>query len=197
MPEFDMRYIKIGKYVNTAGTVSYTNVTRLGDAMEGNIELKFAEGRLYAEGGLAEYLKRCTGGTVSYGVKYILPEAKKLMYGFAASSRQITVGGTQKTVDGLKYTKDSAGAYVGNAFFAPDVVDGVEKFTCVFVAKAMFGPPAMKFKTMDGGTITFQTPTTTGEFLATDDKGLLLIETATVDTPEEAVAWVDACLPNA
>ena len=65
MPSFDLRYIKVGKYDNTDGVISYSDVTTMGDAMNVNIQLRFAEGRLYAEGSLAEYLREATGGTIS------------------------------------------------------------------------------------------------------------------------------------
>ena len=57
MPSFDLRGIRAGKYKNTSGTVTYTEPTDVGDAMSAQLELKFAEGRLYAESKLAEYIK--------------------------------------------------------------------------------------------------------------------------------------------
>ena len=51
MPSFDLRGIRAGKYKNTSGTVTYTEPTDVGDAMSAQLELKFAEGRLYAESG--------------------------------------------------------------------------------------------------------------------------------------------------
>lgn len=197
MPEFDLRYVKAATYNNAAGVITYTGPVLVGDAMEANLELKFAEGRLYAEGSLAEYMKKCTGGTVSLGVKYIKEAAKLLLFGFAASSTSVKVGAETKSVAGMSFGKNSQGSYVGVAFFAPDKVDGADKFTCVFIARAMFGPPAMKFKTMDGSTITFQTPTITGEFLADHSAEGLFLDTASVDTMAEAQAWVDAKLPSA
>jgi hypothetical protein len=197
MPEFDLRYIRVAKYENTAGVITYTGATSAGDAMEANLELKFAEGRLYAEGSLAEYLKKCTGGTISFATKYIPDTAKKLMYGFVESTTSIKTGTETKAMKGLRLGKNDSGVYVGTAFVAPDKVDGVDKYTSVFVAKALFGPPAMKFKTLDGTTITFQTPTTSGEFLADDSTDGLFIDTATLDSYAEAVAWVDAKLPTA
>ena len=48
MPQFDLRNIKAAKYVNTQGTVTYTSATKVGDAMTANLELRNAEGRLFA-----------------------------------------------------------------------------------------------------------------------------------------------------
>ena len=74
------------------------------------------------------------------------------------------------------------------------MVDGATKFTCVFVAKALFGAPSMAFRTREGNTITFQTPTTTGEFLPDDSAGMVIREVAVVDSAAEAVAWCKAVL---
>ena len=182
MPSFDLRGIRIGKYTNTSGTITYTDHCSAGDAMSATLELRFAEGRLYAESKLAEYIKLATGGTVSLGVKYIPDAAQTLMFGAA----QVTK--SDSTPAGLKYTAKDNANYVGLAFYAPDQIDGATKYTCVFVPKVMFGPPSMAFQTK-GDTISFNTPTTTGEFLPDDSSGELLLETAIADSMDAAVTW--------
>ena len=144
MPSFDLRYIKVGKYDNTDGVISYSDVTTMGDAMNVNIQLRFAEGRLYAEGSLAEYLREATGGTISIGVKYIPFDAQKMMYGAREKSRNITAAGSEEpvAVKGLAFGTKDAANYVGVAFFAPDMIDGVRKYTCVLIHRSLFGPPA-------------------------------------------------------
>lgn len=199
MPQFDLRGIKIAKYVNTAGTITYTNAQTVGDAMNVTLELTFAEGRLYAESTLAEYMKKATGGSISVGVKYIPTAAQQLMYGSTAKSRSISytpVGASTATtasVSGLVTTAADLPAYVGLACYAPDMVDGVKKFTCLKVAKCLFGPPSMSFQTA-GENIVFATPTTSGEFLADDSAAQNLIEVAVCDDENEAIAWVTAVL---
>ena len=196
MPQFDLRGIKCARYVNTSGTISYTNPQAVGDAMEARIELRFAEGRLYAESSLAEYIRKCVGGTVSLGVKYIKDSAQKLMFGLNEKARTITympAGGSQavtKSVTSLVTKKNSSGSYVGIVFYSPDMVDGVQKFTCVFLPKCMFGQPAMSLQTA-GENIQFNTPTTTGEFLADESADGNIQECVVVDSEEEASAWCD------
>lgn len=194
MPTFDARYIQAAKYTydKDSGAVSYTDKTKVGDAMEVNLELKFAEGRLYAEGRLAEYMKLATGGTISAAVKYILQEAQMLLYGATEHTR--TIG--EKEVKGLRFTAKDEANYVGFSLYAPDMIDGVTKYTTMFVSKALFGPPSYGFKTK-GQNLEFKTPTTTGEFLADDSTDEVLIDTAIVDTIEEAKAWCDAVLGGA
>ena len=190
MPSFDLRGIKVAKYVNTSGVITYTDAQKLGDAMNVTLELKFAEGRLYAESTLSEYLKLATGGTISIGVKYIPDEVQELIFGAATSSRTVE---TDTSITGLKFSAKDIADYVGVAFYAPDKIDGVTKYTCVMVRKTLFGPPSMNFQTK-GENITFNTPTTTGEFLADDSPAQILLETGIADTEAAAIAWVDEVL---
>ena len=89
MPEFDLRGIRVGKYKNNGGVVSYDAPIKAGDAMAVQMELRFAEGRLYAESTLAEYIRKALGGTISIGVKYIMAAAQVLMFGVTPNSRTI------------------------------------------------------------------------------------------------------------
>lgn len=189
MPAFDLRGIKIAQYNNNNGTVTYSNAQSAGDAMTANLELRFAEGRLYAEGKLAEFIREAIGGSLSLGVKYIPDSAKKLMFG--ATEKNRTVSAT--TVAGLVYGSNDSPKYVGVAFYAPDMIDGSKKYTCVMIKKALFGPPAMQLQTK-GESISFSTPTTTGEFLPDDSSNAALLETAVVDTSAKAEAWITAVL---
>ncbi len=193
MPQFDLRGMKCAKYVNTNGAISYTDAQAVGDAMTANLEMRFAEGRLYAESTLAEYMRKATGGTISLGVKYIKTAAQKLMFGSVDKSRSITVSGTSKSVTGLALGAKSTGNYVGVAFYCPDMVDGVEKYTCVFAHKTLFGPPSMTMQTA-GESIQFNTPVTSGEFLADDSINQDMLEVAICDTEDDAKAWVTAVL---
>ena len=187
MPSFDLRNIKIAEYQREGKAVSYGETESIGDAMNCNLELRFAEGRLYAESTLAEFVKKATGGSISIGVKYIPESAQQLMFGATATTRSVG----DKTVSGLRFGAKDKSKYVGVAFYAPDMIDSVEKYTCVFVAKSMFGPPSMAYQTK-GESITFNTPTTSGEFLADDTDNQVLLETAVCDTVDEAVAWCEA-----
>ena len=199
MPQFGLKGIKAAKYVNTAGTITYTNPTEVGDAMTANLELRFAEGRLYAEDMLAEYMRKAVGGTISIGVKYIKQTAQQLLFGVQTKNRNITYTPTGTTVTATATATSvvnggsDLGQYVGLAFYAPDMVDGVKKFTCVFVKKCLFGPPSMSLQTM-GENITFNTPTTSGEFLADDSAAQDLFEVAIVDDENAAKAWITAVL---
>lgn len=189
MPQFDLRGMKIAQYASANGAVTYTGVQTCGEAMTANLEMRFAEGRLYAESTLAEYMRKAIGGTISVGVKYIPDAAQQVMFGSATKSR--TIG--QTAISGLVMGGKSTGKYVGFACYSPDMVDGVEKYTCIFAKKCLFGPPSYTLQTA-GESITFNTPTTSGEFLADDTADKEILEVATVDTEANAIAWVNTVL---
>jgi phi13 family phage major tail protein len=189
MPTFDLRGIKIGKYINTEGTITYETPISMGDAMSVELNLTAAEGRLYAESRLAEYKKLITGGTASVGVKYITDAAQKLLFGMSENTRNVGTNTSQKS---LKATAKDIAKYVGMGFYAPDAIDGTDKYTAVFVYKVLFGAPGYVYATK-GDSITFQTPTTTGEFLADDSEDKSIMETATLASESDAVAWINKC----
>jgi len=189
MPQFDLRGIKVAKYVNTNGTITYTGGTSIGDAMNVDIQMKFAEGRLYAESTLAEYMKLAVGGTISIAEKYIPDAAQKLMFGATEGSRSVS----SKTVKGLKHSAKAEAANVGIAFYCPDMVDGALKYTCVFIPRCLFGLPGMRLQTK-GENIQFSTPTVSGEFMADHSSAQNMLETATADDEATAIAWVKAVL---
>lgn len=189
MPTFDLRGIKIGKYTNTDGTITYDTPVSMGDAMSVELNLTAAEGRLYAESRLAEYKKLITGGTASVGVKYITDAAQKLLFGMSENTRDVGTNTSQKS---LKATAKDIAKYVGMGFYAPDAIDGTDKYTAVFVYKVLFGAPGYVYATK-GDSITFQTPTTTGEFLADDSEDKSIMEIATLASESDAVAWINKC----
>lgn len=189
MPTFDLRGIKIGKYINTEGTITYETPISMGDAMSVELNLTAAEGRLYAESRLAEYKKLITGGTASVGVKYITDAAQKLLFGMSENTRNVGTNTSQKS---LKATAKDIAKYVGMGFYAPDAIDGTDKYTAVFVYKVLFGAPGYVYATK-GDSITFQTPTTTGEFLADDSEDKSIMETATLASESDAITWINKC----
>ena len=194
MAKYDLRYIQCARYVNNNGVITFEDKQKVGDAMTANIELRFAEGRLYAESVLAEFIRKCTGGTISLGVKYIKENAQKLMFGLTEKTRSITPqGGTATSVKSLVTKRSTMGNYVGISFYTPALYEGVEKYDCIFVGKCMFGEPSETNQTA-GENIQFQTPVTNGEFLADDSENGQIKEVCTVDSEALARAWCDAVL---
>ena len=193
MPQFDLLGMQIAEYTKTATGATRGEATSMGDAMNCRLELRIAEGRLYAEGGLAELLREANGGTISVGVKHIPKAAQQLLFGFSEKTRALTYtgsGGTVTTMQAvsLAASRGSTCKYVSFACFAPDMIDKQKKYTCFFVACALFSPPAYELETK-GETIRFATPTTTGEFLPDDSDSGVIQEVYVADEEAEARAW--------
>ncbi len=197
MPQFDLRGIHVAEYNNNSGEISYTNRMKMGDAMSVNLELRIAEGRLYAESSLAEYMRKVVGGTISVGVKYIPEAVQQMLFGKAEKSRSIKYndGAGEKTVTAKSLVTGgkSQSKYVGVSFYAPDQIDGATKYTAVKIARALFGEPSMSLTTANEN-IVFNTPTTSGEFLADNSSELEMKEVAILDTEAAAIAWCEAVL---
>ena len=197
MPQYGLRGMKVAKYVNTSGTISYTDLQEVGAAITANFELQRSEAKLYADDGLAEYMASAVGGTISLGVKYIKDAAQKLMFGLVDKSRSVTytqgTSTTTTTVSGLGVSAKNEGVYVGVGFYCPAVMDGTKKFWCCRICKALFAPPNMTLQTK-GENIVFNTPTTSGQMLMDDSADGLIYESAYVDSEAAAIAWVDAAL---
>lgn len=196
MPQYGLKNIYAAQYNLTGGVVSYGSPVKVGDAMTAQIEPEIAEAALYAEDAKAEYMRLMVGGTISLGVKYILNAAKTLLLGVRADTHTITYtppGGTETSeeVTGQKIGANDTGNYVGIAFYSPDMRDTLKKYFCLFIRKALFGPPSMNLQTK-GQNIQFNTPTISGQFLATDEIDQDFYAWALVDSEAAARAWVQA-----
>lgn len=188
MPNFDFQGVYIAEYKKTDSGYDYGKVIEMGDPMTCNLQMKYAEGRLYAKGGLREYKKIPVGGSLSVAVKYIHSEAQSVM--FRKTEKTRTING-KEVVSSALGTKNIP-QYVGIGAYGADVVDGKDCFSAIFAHKTIFGAPGYAYSTK-GETITFQTPTTTGEFLPSDIEDELMVEDIIVDTSEEAINWINAC----
>lgn len=200
MPTFGLKGAHVAPYNNTDGVVTYGTPIPAGCAISVNLELSYAEARLYACDSLAEYLREVIGGTITFGAKYFPQAAQQTMFGATLKTRTVTFtppGGTETTkeVTSVVTSSSNTPGYVGFSAYAPDMVDGVKKWTAFFVAKAKFSTPSTVLNTK-GETITFQTPQTVGEFLPDDTGDTVIQEVAICDSEAEAVAWCAAVFPQ-
>lgn len=198
---FDLRDIFFGEYNYDKATdkISYANQQMLGRGISATFELRTAEGRLYSSGALSRYRKKVTGGSISVGVESLTLEVQQSLFKAETSNVSIKSGETTKTVTGIGYGEQTRGRYIGVATYVPaDDADDTDAYILIFARKAMFGPPAMSYNTANNS-ITWTTPTTTGEFVAPDKKPgaatpPLMIEIAEADSEEDAIAWCKAQL---
>lgn len=192
---FGLRDILFGEYQynDTTGAITYANQTVLGRGMTATFDLKFAEGRLYSSGALSRYKKKLTGGSISLAVEALSMAVQASL--FKADTSEVDIGTTSspKTITGIGYGENTRGRYVGAATYVPaDAADDTDAYICIFVRKAMFGPPSLSYQT-ENDSIQWTTPTTTGEFISPDHKSgttaPLMMEIAEVDSEADALAW--------
>lgn len=202
MPTFGLRGVTVAEYHKTGGVVTYGTPISAGCAISVNLELLFAEARLYACDSLAEYLRECIGGNATFGAKYLPQAAQQLLFGSSVKTRSVTYTdpatdtATTKTVTSVVTSGNDSAPYVGFSGYAPDLIDGVRQWTAFVVAKVKFSPPSLLLQTK-GQTITFQTPQTVGAFMPDDTSGKVIQEVAICDSEAEAKAWCTAVFPQA
>lgn len=187
-------------YDPDTGAITYTDCAAVGHGITATLGFRFAEGRLYSGGVLRRYKRKLTGGSVSFGVDVLKLEIQKMLFQAAETEVEIKTGAQQtaKTIKNIGYGETTPGHSVGYAYYAPaDDNDADDSFFCIFVRKAQFGPPELTYNT-ENDSITWVTPTTTGEFMAPDYKAEsaapLMLEMTEVDTEAEAIAWCKAML---
>ena len=192
MPAFDLKYIKIG-YAEPQGngTIKYRQAKLLGDAITVNMELRFAEARAWAESNIAAALRRVIGGTISIGVDQINEDAYASISDMFRSSR--TPIPDEEAIIGHTVRMSSGAIAAGLGFYAPDMMDGVEKYCCVFAPWVQIYSPTQGFNTL-GENVTFSTPTLTGEFMPAPLAGHPLFETGIADSEYRAISWIDKLL---
>jgi phi13 family phage major tail protein len=200
MPTFGLRGAKVAKYNNENGAVTYDAPIGAGCAINVQLELTFAEARLYACDNLAEYLREALGGNITFEAKYFPQAAQQLMFGATVKSRTVSYqadGETvSKTITSIVDGADDSENYVGFAAYCPDMIDGAKKWTAFVVPKVKFSKPNSNYQTKSDS-ITFQTPTTTGAFAPDDTAGKVIREVAVCDSEAEAQAWCAAVFPAA
>ena len=189
MATIGFKGLYVATYAENGSTVTYTGCKSMGKPMDCDMKLKSAEGRLYAADALDKYKSKITGGTLSIIAEDVPDDVRKLMTGEEDSARSVS----STSVNGLKITESTRAPYVGVAGYAPEDVNGEDKFHAFFTTKNRFISRNMHWKTM-GDNIEFQVPTFVGEFMkgANGD----IFEDAVLDTEADAIAWCNLVLGN-
>lgn len=202
MPLYGFRGVYIAERHVNNGAVTYDAPITPGCPVRAQLEFQFAEADFWCKDALHIVKRKATGGQVTFEAAYLSDACKKLAFGATEKTRSLTynnASGTQVTTNAksIVYSEGDQAPYVGFAGYGPDAnSDGVDKFTAFFVGKTKFSPPSLNLQTINGS-ITFQTPTTTGRFMPDDVAGGVIQEVGTFDTEEEAKAWCQAVFPQA
>lgn len=197
MPLYGFSGVYFAEYSNNNGVVTYGVPFTPGCPIRAELQFQFAEGDLWACDALSVTRRKIVAGNVTFEAKVLSQAAQQKLFGATLKTRSVTVGAQTKTITSVAYSDGDNAPYVGFAGWGPDAVDdSSDKYTAFFVPKAKFTQPAVNLQTINGS-ITFQTPTTTGRFMHDDTTGKVVAEMAICDSEEEAQAWAQAVFPQA
>ena len=184
----------VAKYVNTDGTVSYTDVTKLAKAVQFSAEISSGEGsnNLYADNGVAESDKSFVGGTMTITTDDLDQEGSALLLGLTPKS--ITVD--SKEISELVYDDDAVAPYLGFGCIIKKKRNNAIKWRAVLFTKVMFAIPS-DAATTQGETIEWQTSELEATIMRDDSAKHAWKREATFDTEADAEAYIKFALAAA
>lgn len=177
-------------YANTEGTITYSNGTLIGKAVEYSTSLETGDdNNLYADNGIAESDRSFAGGTMTISTDDLEQAGSALILGITPST--ISVGGTEVTE--LIYNDDMVVPDMGYGTIIKKKVGGVYKYRAVILTKIKFNIPD-DAATTQGETIEWQTPTLTATIMRDDSVKHAWKREATLDSEAEAEAYIKQVL---
>lgn len=174
MPYIGLRKPIIGKR-NADGT--YDDPIRYGKAVAMTITPNYAEGNFFADDAQDEYDKEFTNADVTLGSNYVPIKAEPILFG-----HEIDEENGRVIFDANDQSND-----VGVGIMRVEKINGVRKYTAIFLPKAKFSEPSEDYETK-GESITYKNPSVSGK--ATPVDGARWKETEICDTQSEALNWI-------
>lgn len=183
----------VAKYVNTDGTVSYTDVTRLAKAVQFSAEISSGDGsnNLYADNGVAESDKSFEGGTMTITTDDLDQAGSALLLGITPKS--VTIGG--KEIEELVFDDDAIAPYLGFGCVIKKKRNNAIKWRAVVFTKVMFAIPS-DAATTQGETIEWQTAELEATIMRDDSAKHVWKREATFDTESDAEAYIKSVLAD-
>ena len=174
----DLFYAKITEVTDETSTkTTYDAPKRMAKAINADLSVEVAEGKLHADDAVDEVEREFVGGTLTLGVNDISDEVQADLLGHTLAE------------DGTLYANaDDSAPYVALGFRCKKPGG---KFKYIWLYKVKFGEPSENYATK-GENITFNTPTITGDIMRRpDDNNWKAQHTG---LPSEAVpaAWFTA-----
>lgn len=177
------------KYTNNNGTITYSDGTLIGRAIEFSTSIEASEdNNLYADNAIAESDISFAGGTMTISTDDIEQDAAALILGITPST--ITVG--ESPVSELIYNDDAESPNLGYGTIIKKK-KGTFKFRAVVLTKIKFNVPDDS-ATTQGKTIEWQTPSLTAQIMRDDSAKHAWKREATFETEAEADAYIKQIL---
>lgn len=177
------------KYTNNNGTITYSDGTLIGRAIEFSTSIEASEdNNLYADNAIAESDISFAGGTMTISTDDIEQTAAALILGITPST--ISVG--ENSVSELIYNDDAESPNLGYGTIIKKK-KGTFKFRAVVLTKIKFNVPDDS-ATTQGKTIEWQTPSLTAQIMRDDSAKHVWKREATFETEAEADAYIKQVL---
>lgn len=172
-----MAYVGLRKIIiaERTGAKTYGEQFAFGKAIGLNVTPNYSEGSLNADDVQAEYDKEFNYAEVTMNTSTVPLVAHDKMFGHKVN---------ENAVDFNAYDEAN---YVGQAWIAPEKVDGKKYYTGNFLYKAKYSEPSEEYSTK-GDSIEYKTPSISGRALAEDDGDWKATER--FETPEKALEWI-------
>lgn len=152
---FSLPYV--ATYVNTAGTITYSDGQKLARGVDVSIEPSASDNVFHADNVEAEVANLFTGGTFTLTVDGLLAPAEQLIMGLPAIS-----------TDWYLYDDDRTPGFFGLGFIARYMSDGVTSYVPYVLAKVSFDPIKTSAATQEEE-ISWQTQQITGKIMRAED----------------------------
>ncbi len=167
----------------SAGAIpTYGSGAIVGSAIEANVSIELADGKLYADDVIKETDNGFIGGSITTGVDDISSDVHKLWFG----AEDATLGGETVVEDGAALIAP----YGGFGYYRVRRKNGVRSIRAFWYYKTQWGVPSEEAKTK-GETIEWQTPAVEGNIMTLDNENESWRAWKDFASEADAVAWLD------
>lgn len=185
-------YLKVARYNNNNGTVTYTNPAIIAKLVNVNIELEDpADNDFYADNGVDETGNEFAGGSFSMNTNDLTEQASSTILGTVLNDLETIEGITDEGVkeeifdDGMVTPELAIGVVIKHKR------NGADAWTGLVLTRTMFKIPGDSVETQ-GKTINWQTPQLTGTIMKDDTASHKWKRKATFTTESQAIIYVNA-----
>lgn len=179
-----MAYFGVSKPIIAPWTAddTYTagSIFQCGKLTETSVTPNSKEGSLYADNGLAEYVREFSDADVSATIDSLPVNAATIMFGHTVAG-----SGANPTVT---YKAGDSAPFVGYGFVVDKIEGNVKKYKACVLCKVKFTEGAETYTTK-GDSISFGTPALSGKAVAQED-GKWKVVSPDFSTAAEAYNWI-------
>ncbi len=160
---------------------TYSEKVVLGEAIGLDIEPQYKEAEKYGDNKQISKRKRFKNAKVSLETSTIPLAGQTTLFGHK----------TDTSKQEIVYNVNDNNNYVGLGVYVTEEVDGVDKYSAMFMYKVKFAEGKEAYET-EGDSITYQTPSIDGEALGNTAGNWR--KRKQFDTEAAAIAWIDSMI---